>query len=153
MLSPAEFAELLATIQTLRDDGARSEVRRAVRVEHPCRISIAPAGDSPDNDKLVQLKDISARGLCFLVNESMTAGVKFIAKLQPSMGNPISVTAHVVHCRKLDEHTFQIGAEFEGAPQPKETDFRSTAEDWMETRSTRFAFQPQPVAAKATPRR
>jgi hypothetical protein len=133
MLSPSQFAELIALIQTIRDDGSRSEVRRAPRIEHPCRISITLGREPVSGDGiLVQMRDISARGLAFLHNQAIPSGTVFRVKLEPPVGNAISVAAHVVHCRQVDGHTFQIGAEFECAPNPEPLDIERSAEDLMQ---------------------
>jgi hypothetical protein len=140
MLSPAQFAELLSLIQMTRDEGTRSEVRRAPRVEHPCRITVTMDADKGGSAGiLVQLKDISARGMCFLHNQMLTPGAAMVATLE-APGKTVSVRANVVHCKQLDPHTYQVGAEFTPVADPPEPlEFERTAEDWMQTRPKAFA--------------
>lgn len=113
MLSPEQFADLIAMIETNRDEGPKPEVRRAQRIAHPCRITITlgtQADAGPGH--LVQLKDISARGMCFLHNEELPNGTTFVVKLEAPDGKSVSILSNVVHCRQLDKHTYQLGAEF-----------------------------------------
>jgi PilZ domain len=136
MLSPEQFAELIALIQTTRDEGPKPGVRRAQRLEHPCRITIAiGSGQST----LVELKDISVRGMCFRHNQEMPSGSSFMVTLEAPGGKPVSMPAVVVHCRKLDSHSFHIGAEFSHAEEPVvPLEIERTAEDWMQTRPKSF---------------
>ncbi|HET6250224.1 MAG TPA: PilZ domain-containing protein [Tepidisphaeraceae bacterium] len=141
MLSPEQFHELIALIQTTHDDGPKPGVRRAQRLEHPCRITIVMGtGGGAAPGKLVQLKDISVRGMCFLHNQEIASGSAFVATLEPSGCESVSVPAVVVHCRKLDEKTFQIGAEFSHIEKPMAPlEIATTAEDWMQTRPATLA--------------
>jgi hypothetical protein len=138
MLSPAQFSELINVIQTTRDDGPKPEVRRAQRVAHPCRMSIT-LGNNMDAGPavLVQLKDISARGMCFLHHEPMAPGTVFVVRLESGTGESVTILCSMVHCRAIDKTTYQIGAEFtcvlsDQAPMTQE----ETAEDLMRIRSS-----------------
>ena len=138
MLSPEQFSELLTVIETTRDQGPKPEVRRAPRVNHPCRITIT-LGNNLDagSGVLVQLRDISARGMCFLHNEDMPRNAIFVVNLEAPSGENVAILSTVVHCHQLDKHTFQVGAEFTctlGKP-PVQT-CQETAEDLMRIRSS-----------------
>lgn len=139
MLSPEQFADLISVIETCSDDSPKPEVRRAQRIAHPCRITIT-LGDNNDEGPafLVQLKDISARGMCFLHHADLPHGTVFVVKLQGPDERTVSILSHVVHCRQLDKHTFQIGAEFSCALGRKEEELKReyTAEDLMQIRNS-----------------
>jgi hypothetical protein len=140
MLSPEQFAELIKVIETTHDDdGPKSEVRRAQRIAHPCRIAITQgtAADSGPSYP-VQLKDISARGICFLHNVELPYGMPFVVKLEGPGGKNVTILSSVVHCRQLDKHTFQIGAEFTCAHEDHkvEPEPQRWAEDLMRIRSS-----------------
>jgi len=138
MLSPEQFAELIALIETSHDDGPKPEVRRAQRISHPCRISIT-LGDSENAGPfhLVQIKDISARGVSFLHNEELPHGTAFVVKLEGPAGKNVSILSNVVHCRQLDKHTFQIGAEFTCAVgKVQDVSHEYAPEDLMRIRSS-----------------
>ena len=138
MLSAQEFAELIAIIETTREDNQHSEVRRAQRIVHPCRITIT-LGTSEDEGPalLVQLKDISARGVSLLHNEELAHGTSFVVNLESPDGKHVSILSTVAHCRKVDEHTHQIGAEFTCVlGQPQGPAVEPSAEDLMRIRTS-----------------
>jgi hypothetical protein len=139
MLSPEQFAELITLIETNHDDGPKPEVRRAQRIAHPCRISIT-LGDHDHTGlaHLVQLKDISARGMCFLHNAELPIGSAFVVKLEAPDGNSVSILSNVVHCRQLDKNTYQIGAEFTCSLNRKDEQFthEHAPEDLMRIRTS-----------------
>ena len=98
MLSPAQFAELLELIQMTRDVGTKSEVRRAQRLDHPCRITIAMGTDKTAGAGiLVQLKDISARGMCFLHNQALVPAAEFVARLESCPASRRFPSAHTCY--------------------------------------------------------
>jgi len=139
MLSAQQFAELIALIETSRpEEGPKPEVRRAQRIVHPCRISITIGNsENAGPSHLVQLKDISARGLCLLHNVHLSAGTSFVVKLQSPDGKGVSILSNVVHSKQLDEHTFQIGAEFTCAiGNEVELTWEHAPEDLMRIRSS-----------------
>jgi hypothetical protein len=141
MLSPEQFAELIVLIETSHeDDGPKPEVRRAQRISHPCRISInLGTSENAGLARKVQMKDISARGMCFLHDEDLPHGTDFVVKLEGPGGKSVSILSHVVHCRQLDARTFQIGSEFTCTLGHKEEDQytpQQSAEDLMRIRSS-----------------
>ena len=124
---------------THEDDGPKSDVRRAQRIAHPCRITItlgtsAEAGLSHP----VQLKDISARGVCFLHNVALAVQTPFVVKLEGPDGKHVTMLSTVVHCRHVDKDTFQIGAEFTCTHngEREEPSRERWAEDQMRIRSS-----------------
>ena len=138
MLSPEQFAELITLIQTTQEDPTKPEVRRAQRIEHHCRITIT-LGDIENSGpaRVIQLRDISARGMCFLHTEALPAGTSFVVKLEsPDHDNSVSILGTVVHWRQLEPSNFQIGAEFTCVLDPKRPPVvAETAEDLMRIRS------------------
>ena len=138
MLSPEQFAELITLIQTTPEDHLKPEVRRAPRIEHACRITIT-LGDIEDSGPActIELKDISARWMCFLHNEPMQPGTPFVVKLEaPGNENSVSILATAVHSRSLEQHSYQIGAEFTCVLGPQRHEVvPQTAEDLMRIRS------------------
>ncbi|HZK81174.1 MAG TPA: PilZ domain-containing protein [Humisphaera sp.] len=137
MLSPEQFAEIIALIQTTQDDGIKSEVRRAPRIPHPCHLSIALGTPSePGATFVVDMIDISHRGISFLHAGELAVGTSFVVRLEASNANSVVIECRIVHFKTLTPPTVQFGAEFTNVidrheialPEPR-------AEDLMTIRS------------------
>ena len=137
MLSPEQFAEIIALIQTIQGDGIKSEVRRAPRIPHPCHLSITlGTPNAPGDTFVVDMIDISHRGMSFLHAGELAVGTPFVVRLNASNGNSVAINCKVIHFKKLVAPAIQFGAEFVSViehydialPEP-------TADDLMRIRS------------------
>ena len=110
MLNHEQFSDLLNHIETNHDDGPKPVIRRVVRQAclYPLRITLA--GQATRKVEVVA-QDISARGICFALPESVRPGTTLLAHLERADGTPFSVAGTVIYCRPV-EAGFYVGAEF-----------------------------------------
>ena len=112
MVSPAQFAEFIALIQTKYGTESNS-VRRAERLAYPCRITITLGNNNEAGESFsVDVRDISARGMSFVHERELLPGTNFVVKLESPEGTPVSILSTIVHVRKQDESSHVFGAEF-----------------------------------------
>lgn len=141
MLSPNEFAELVAIIKTTHEDdsGPKSEVRRAQRLTHFCMVSITLGTDHEPGPAIkVPVRDISARGMSFFHESPLQRGSQLVLKMEDPTGGMISILAMVVHCQELDKGSYQVGAEFTCVlhPKPATVSEPQAIEEYMRIKSS-----------------
>lgn len=107
-------------MEPVREAGA--ELRRAPRKHHRARISVVPVIDGAEQTAIsVLLRDLSARGMCFIHNQSIRAGSQVLACFPGEEGSPTLMLCTVAHCRSLSKNVFSVGAEFTcRVPRPSE---------------------------------
>lgn len=117
-LNAEQFAEALHTLQqgegAAPAAGAEHEKRRATRVSHRGRASIA-LGDDPRSEvsTTVVIKDLSPRGVGIVHSQRLRRGSNFVLRLSRDEGQaPIAILCTVAHCRQVEKSLFTIGAEF-----------------------------------------
>jgi hypothetical protein len=137
MLSPEQFAEIIAVIQTTQDDGIKSEVRRAPRIPHPCHQTIVLGNpQTPGPTFVVNMIDISHHGMCFIHDGEFDVGMEFVVRLQANNGEAVSLLAKIVHWKPAPGRGNQFGAQFTAVIDRKEMQLAEpTAEDLMYTRN------------------
>ncbi|HWE02269.1 MAG TPA: PilZ domain-containing protein [Tepidisphaeraceae bacterium] len=137
MLSPEQFAEIIALIQTIQDDGFRSEVRRSPRIPHPCHLSITlGTADAPGATFVVDMIDLSTRGMSFVFSEELPVGATFFVRLEATNGNHVAIKCRIIHFKMLTPPLIQYGAEFTTViDRPELALAEPTAEDLMLIRS------------------
>ena len=126
----AKFAE---TVELLHASGGaktgkdkRRADRKDVRIAAP--IKLKKSDDSPWI--IVQLRDISSRGVRFCAPQSIGVDENFLLRLPtPKVKNSfITLICRVANCRPDKDDQFMIGAEFIGP----DTNPRSPAEEQIE---------------------
>ena len=132
MLSTEQFSQIVALIQTTTDAGDKS-VRRAPRISHSANTLIELGSrDNPQPPCMVEITDISARGMSFIFDREMPAGSVFVTKLKAPDGTFVSILTTVVHCRPRDDGRFHLGVEYTCTlGKPPEIHIEPTAEDLM----------------------
>ncbi|MDB5174205.1 MAG: hypothetical protein JWM97_1946 [Phycisphaerales bacterium] len=112
MACDQQFSDLVQLIRATCEEGSTSSARRAPRLEYPCRISIQYGENDTRAPEEVTLKDISARGLCFLHASELARGTKLVTHIREEGGATAAVLCTVANCRPLPDGNFAIGANF-----------------------------------------
>jgi PilZ domain len=113
MASHQPFSDLVQLIRAHCEDGSASSSRRAPRLEYSCRLSIQLGeSETAGPEEEVALKDISARGLCFLHASQMSPGTKIVAHIREDGGAAAAVLCTVANCRPLADGNYAIGVNF-----------------------------------------
>jgi hypothetical protein len=141
MVTAQQFSELIRLIRSTCGDGSASSSRRVERLEHSGTISIrAGETDSSAPEEQVTLKDISARGFCFLHASELARDTRIVAHLRDDGGSEAAVLCKVVNCRPLADGHYAIGASFvevfrgRGDEEQPELHEPSDPEDYMVAR-------------------
>jgi hypothetical protein len=104
------FASLLPTgaAEKLGDD----ERRRAPRIELRHKTKLLLVGDRANPSVEVELRDVSVRGMKFVVKTPLPRGKQFILAVPQLTGEPQLLLCTVVHSEVTDDAEISVGAEF-----------------------------------------
>jgi hypothetical protein len=128
----SRFVEITKLMQALKVSPDSSDKRRAARValRLPIQIKVM-AGRSLGPWETVELRDVSPRGIRFVLGAPIEVGCSFIVAFPAKNAAKISapVICRVVHCNWEAENTYLIGAEFDGPMRSKQPGVESAAEE------------------------
>jgi hypothetical protein len=128
----ARFAEITKLMRALKFSPDASDKRRAARVaiRIPIRIKIS-AGKAVGPWETVELRDVSPRGIRFVLKIPLEVGCTFMVRF-PSTGTDKTSTpiaCRVVHCAEHADRSFLIGAEFDGPIRIQQPGVEAVAEE------------------------
>lgn len=127
-LSIEQFANIVKCLGLVESERAKgSELRRAPRAHYRARVRIIPVLEGVEQTAVsVWLRDVSARGLCFIHSQPMRAGSQILAAFPDESGGQTLMLCLVAQCRMLSKDAFSIGAEFTcRVPRPSERSIQS----------------------------
>lgn len=128
----SRFVEITKLMRALKVSPDGSDKRRAARV--PIRIPIqikVMAGRALGPWETVELRDVSPRGIRFVLKEPLEVGCSFIVTFPANNAAKASapVICRVVHCSWERDKTYLIGAEFNGPMRSKQPGVESASEE------------------------
>ncbi len=68
-----------------------------------------PASVKPDKPIVVTVRNLSARGLCFVVRRPMAVGQRFLISLRREKGGTAHLLGKVERCSEVAPGTFDVG--------------------------------------------
>lgn len=114
-LSAEQFADLASSFPGYSaEEHAKHERRRAARLELRSRVNvrILNAAGAQQPPVAWTVNNFSPRGLGLLVHDPLESGTQFVTELPRKSGGTVTLLCGVVHCRRINDKLYQVGAEF-----------------------------------------
>src|ERR1700683_5257210 len=128
----ARFAEITKLMRALKFSPDASDKRRAARVaiRIPVQIKIT-AGKAVGPWETVELRDVSPRGIRFVLRKPLEGGFSFMVTFPSTRAgkNSTPSACRVIHCAEPSDGSFLIGAEFDGPVRIQQPGVEAIAEE------------------------
>jgi hypothetical protein len=128
----ARFAEVTRLMRALKFSPDALDKRRAARVAIRIPIKIKfTNGKAVGPWETVELRDVSPRGIRFVLKSPLDVGCTFIVMFPSTRAGKTStpIACRVIHCVEHPDGTFLIGAEFDGPIRAQQPGVEAVAEE------------------------
>jgi hypothetical protein len=119
---PSNFFQIMLEGLTERRTQHSNERRKGPRFSLPVHVDLIPVGEQQfPMPRAVRVRDVSASGISIICDEPFTDGQTFTLQIDRLNAPRVTVTCIAQHCRRIDLHTYRIGARFHACSESQDT--------------------------------